>query len=459
MSAGATQPTTTTPPGSFDPSQLFNSPDLTTAQNAYSTAETAATTSQAADQTLPYMLQQALTAKFTNANPLIQTREADLTNYMDALSNAKNDVGPDQQGGIVLDPNQQQDLINKRINASAAPLSTDNLILGLTTGGMTNIINATAAAHAADTQKLLGQATLAQQNYKDVLDELSSKAQMAISAAQLAEQQRQYNLEYQAKYGVNPDTGAQSPLLQLLSGNQNNQSGTTSTNSTGGQDQLAKDRGTYKAAMALYAGNPTMTQQISDMWKAKYGNTPLNQQSLGNQDEADVQLGSTLTSDISQIKKLIAKNPNLIGSGESILGNYLGNVPFAQKIVSPDEQQLVNLVGKVQKDTKGSLSPLMGQLLSEALSSTADGQAPSVMDNPKNFNAKLDLILNAIKQGMSTIASNNGYTDTTGNPDYTILPGYTPQFLPLGKNGKKVGTVDILSAPSMRNQGYQIGGF
>src|SRR3990167_5018091 len=105
---------------------------------------------------LAQKLREALTSKFTTANPLYAQRESAQQEFLNAPSKARADISQMQQtSGIPLSPTQQESITSGRRSAAFAPLSSANLMLGGAFGGLENIIGGgvkafEAAAKAAE---------------------------------------------------------------------------------------------------------------------------------------------------------------------------------------------------------------------------------------------------------------------------------------------------------------------
>ena len=61
---------------------IYNDPNLSSAKSAYESASSAAVNAESSGYTLPDQLKSALTAKFSQNNPLVQAREGALKNYL-----------------------------------------------------------------------------------------------------------------------------------------------------------------------------------------------------------------------------------------------------------------------------------------------------------------------------------------------------------------------------------------
>jgi hypothetical protein len=158
---------------------LFDSPELTKVRSEAQTAASAYSSASAAGISLPDMLRDALTKKFSTSNPLIQQREGAVKTYMTESANAPLAVTPKSAGGqadVVYTPLEQASLIAGRRAASMAPLTSINALLGLTQSGMENIIGATGRAYQGQVEGMKANAESKRLTYTDLLTELSKKA-------------------------------------------------------------------------------------------------------------------------------------------------------------------------------------------------------------------------------------------------------------------------------------------
>ncbi len=177
----------------------FNDPRLQQAQQAYQQTAQAANASAEGDMTLPSQLKEALNMKFSTNNPVIQEREGALKGYLDSIPQSQAAVLPENNNGVILSPIHQADLISKMQSSKLAPLSTLNYILGLQTGGISDVIESASAAHQRKTASLTNKAGLARNVYGDILNELSAKADQAFKERQFQENIRQFNVSEASK--------------------------------------------------------------------------------------------------------------------------------------------------------------------------------------------------------------------------------------------------------------------
>lgn len=158
---------------------VFDDPSLQEARSSAQTASKTALDAQTGDLTLADQLREALNKKFSTSNPLMAEREQATQNYLTSSTEAPLRVTPRSAGGmsdVVYSPLQQANLIQQYRAPGIARLGTLNDLLGLQTGGVDNIIGSTSRASQAQTQGLVNTATLAQQQYKNLLEELTSRA-------------------------------------------------------------------------------------------------------------------------------------------------------------------------------------------------------------------------------------------------------------------------------------------
>lgn len=168
---------------------IFDSPELQQVKSEAATAASNYSSASAAGISLPDMLREALTKKFSTSNPLIQQREGAVKNYMTESSAAPLAVTPKSAGGqadVVYTPQEQAALIGGRRAAAMAPVSSLNALLGLTQTGLENVIGATGRAYEGQVAGLKNEADLKRLAYTDLLTELSKKADEAYRANDLA---------------------------------------------------------------------------------------------------------------------------------------------------------------------------------------------------------------------------------------------------------------------------------
>lgn len=166
-------------------SSLYDSPELNTAQATASAAQGDYLNSATRDATLPDLLRKALNDKFTNNNPLMQDLNTARGNYLNTTTSAPLSVLPENNNGIIFNPAQQEDLINRRKTAALSPVMLLNDLLGIQTGGIQNVIDSTSRAAAAETMGKKGKADTAQNAFQNLLDLVSKR-----------QSEKEFNLNY-----------------------------------------------------------------------------------------------------------------------------------------------------------------------------------------------------------------------------------------------------------------------
>lgn len=175
---------------------IYDDPRLAAAQGQAQQAQAALGTAEQSDTTLPDMLRDALTKKFSSDNPLYKERESALSRYMTETTQAPLDYTHTSAGGksdVVYSPLEQANLIQQRKAGAVAPLTTANDLLALITGGIDTTIDAASRASQAKVQGLRSTAELKRQNYTDILGELSARADEAYKNQSLALQASKAN--------------------------------------------------------------------------------------------------------------------------------------------------------------------------------------------------------------------------------------------------------------------------
>lgn len=176
---------------------LYDNPELSAARTAASSASSNASALSSQAQSLPDMLRQTLTKKFTTDNPLYGEREGALTDYMKATTQAPLDYTAKSGGGnsdVVYNPLQQANLIQGRIANPLARLSTANSKLALASGGIGDTVDSATRAYGGIVSAAQGDAASKRQAYDDLFKETSAKSdedyknkQLALDYAKLAQ--------------------------------------------------------------------------------------------------------------------------------------------------------------------------------------------------------------------------------------------------------------------------------
>ena len=176
-----------------DPNQYYQDPNLTSAGTAATNASAAAGQAQAADMSLPSALQKALLPLISQkSDPTNMQQFTDLSKLIadtrTPLSAVDPNTNPNVSSTAVLDPTQLEDLISQRLGNDAGALNADMKVQNARYGGISDIINSNAAAHASVTQQLLSAASVAQQHYQQLFNTAQQEAANAVSANTYANQ-------------------------------------------------------------------------------------------------------------------------------------------------------------------------------------------------------------------------------------------------------------------------------
>lgn len=241
----------------------LNDPRLQQAQGNFQAASGQANASAQQDVSLPQMLKETLNAKFNDNNPLVAERNNAATAYLSSVPSSYNDVLPENNNGVILNPTQQAMMIQSKQNAYLSPLMSANSRLATQRGGLADVIQGVVQAHKSSTDALAQKAQLAHQSYKDILDELSTKAEEAFKLKSLTETMRHNRVSE----GISSSKSGGGSLTDLLK---------------------------------IYSQLKPSAQQAKDAKNA----------------------GSGLD-DIANIRALLKKDPNIVTKGSGIFGTIL----------------------------------------------------------------------------------------------------------------------------------------
>lgn len=175
----------------------LNDPGLQQAQGQFNTAQTAATQATSDATSLPALLKSALAAKFGEDNPLIQQRADASTAYFNSIPSSYNDVLPANNNGVVLSPTQQAMMIAAKQNAYLAPVIRANSLISSQSGNLIDLIDRVSAAQKSKAELAQGSATLAHQNWQDIMNTLSEKAKIALEERAQGLTQNRFNFDIQ----------------------------------------------------------------------------------------------------------------------------------------------------------------------------------------------------------------------------------------------------------------------
>lgn len=171
------------------PTSFLDNPDLSRVRSEAASAASAYSEAAKTGLTLPDMLREALSKKFSTESPLLKQREGAVKTYMTESANAPLAVTPVSAGGtapVVYNPLEQASLIAGRRASALAPLTSLNALLALSQSGMENVIGETGRVYQGVVEGLKNEATIKRQSYTDLLDELSKTADEAYKYAALA---------------------------------------------------------------------------------------------------------------------------------------------------------------------------------------------------------------------------------------------------------------------------------
>lgn len=173
----------------MDPLSYYNDPGLQQAQQQSQQAGTAYKTAVGNASTMPDLLKQALDKKFSENNPLIQERSTATANYLNEFTNAPQAV---QQPGMVFNPQEQANLIQQRRSSALIPVMNANELLSWQQGGISNTVGEATKMYEAVARAAGIELENKRQQYMDILNLISQKAQAAESNRNFSEGQRQF---------------------------------------------------------------------------------------------------------------------------------------------------------------------------------------------------------------------------------------------------------------------------
>lgn len=170
-------------------SNPFARPELQQARSGAYEATQQATASAATATELSDALRDAVTERFSES-PLHGQFQTAAQNFLTTVPQARAQLASQVQGGgPILNPNQQQSILAGRRAAAMVPLISLNDLIKSQTGGIENLVGAGTRAYQAQAQRLLGAADLANQYYKDVLNQLVTEEDIRARAAAQAFQE------------------------------------------------------------------------------------------------------------------------------------------------------------------------------------------------------------------------------------------------------------------------------
>jgi hypothetical protein len=146
-----------------DISSLYQTPDITAAQNtANQTAQTATNYQSAADQ-LPAQLKDAIEQKLNYNSDIINEQAKAEANYFAAPAQARSDYQN------VFNPFDREALVAQATANAYAPYQSLTNILGQRQGNITDLVNAGVGAFNSQVNAQQGKATIAQNNLQNLM--------------------------------------------------------------------------------------------------------------------------------------------------------------------------------------------------------------------------------------------------------------------------------------------------
>ncbi len=153
--------------------------------NDYMTKAQAAGDLATSATALPDLLTQTLKEKLADS-PIVAERSAAATQALTDIGNAPTSVMPDATGGVVLNPVQQEALINSRRSLALQPLIQSNQRYDLMTGNISDIVGQAGRALTGQAQQANTSASIAKDLYSTTLDSLYKEAQLSLEQQKAA---------------------------------------------------------------------------------------------------------------------------------------------------------------------------------------------------------------------------------------------------------------------------------
>lgn len=258
----------------------LNDPNLTAAGQNVSSLQQQAGESQAAEQSLPVLLQQSLAGSIGSNDVDVQKAKTDQATFLRDLQDPQS-IADTAANGTYMSPLQMRQAVASREGLDAANLSSDNLVMGLRLGGIANIIHSAAAMQASNTQNLLAKLQAAQTTYQQLFDRATKAADLASHLSDVAENTDQFNRQL----GQNQQL---SPVFQQL------------------KVQAAAHRDAQTMSLEdfykTYAGNPYLTgDDASAIWNAAHTGQHINFKAMGAANTA-LGLGDVIKNAINGLK-------------------------------------------------------------------------------------------------------------------------------------------------------------
>jgi hypothetical protein len=384
---------------------IYDSPELQQVKSEAGQAASAYSSAATAGLTLPDMLREALTKKFSTSNPLLQQREGAVKTYMTESAAAPLAVTPKSAGGqadVVYTPLEQASLIAGRRASALAPLTSLNAILGLTQSGMENIIGQTGTAYQAQVQALQNEAQLKRQAYTDLLSELSAKAEEAYKYAALAQS------------GSGTATGRTTNILNKVANDA--ASGKTlkeimqtyGTDANVTPDEILRVYNTN----SMYGPAKETSEELNKLYGTKYTQSA----AALAREELKRQTGLDVIGEIESVDKSI-KDKTGSTSALSVLSKLNAPLGLGKMFISKgNETNLADLESKYFLLTQTILTKIQGSRPSDYdVKSYQDKAGPSIQLTPEVNEMRIKNLLNLLGGGSS---SSNSDLDNLYNSIY-----------------------------------------
>ena len=136
--------------------------------------------------TLPDLLTKTLNEKLSGS-PIIEERSGAASNFLRELGAAPATVSPQNMGGVVLNPNEQAAIISGRRATALTPLMTANQRYDLLSGQIPDIVGAAGRSAQAQATLAQGEAGIAGETYKTLLDRMIQEEQFSLERQKLAQ--------------------------------------------------------------------------------------------------------------------------------------------------------------------------------------------------------------------------------------------------------------------------------
>ncbi len=195
-----------------------NTNAIDTARIAANTAADTANNFVAGGYSLADELRKAVGERF-GESPVANDAATARSDFMAAAPQARSDVLGMVQGGTILSPTQQLQIIAAKRAAALVPLTAANTMQEATFGTMQDLINAGTNAYTAQGTKLQGAATLAEKSYTDLLNELVTKAQLANAGSTASGSWSNFTDADGKVWALNSKTGEKKLLVETTKGN------------------------------------------------------------------------------------------------------------------------------------------------------------------------------------------------------------------------------------------------